>query len=641
MTDPRDAQALITRLEDFSRSNPAGYRFRVALVAALGYAYLFGVVMGLLVFVYVAMYVMIFFHQLNFLFLKVLWLPLVLAWLVIKSMWVTVPSPVGKELRRDEAPELFELITEIQTLLNGPNVHHVLMSDELNCAIVQVPKFGMFGWTRNYLVLGLPLMKAIGPGEFRAVLAHEFGHLSGKHGRFSGWIYRLRQSWIQILTRVRQERHYASFLFETFLDWYAPYFNAYSFVLARAQEYEADSYSVDLTGQSVAARALVQIELKGRVLGEDFWPSLYRQANDSAEPPVKPFEEMLKAAQAPIPELKAERVLRQLLKVKTGYDDTHPALAERLSGLGVNSQSLFSETTLPTLLSSADDEGSAAERYLIQVPKNIAESFDRLWRENLAQTWRQRHIQIGQTRKRLAELEQKLEQQPLTIDEQWERVQAIGAVKEPAATLPVVREILNQQPDHAGANWVLGSVLLEQHDGSGIQYLEKAMQIDSSATGAGCELVHDFYREEGNQEQAEAYRRRAEEYYDAVQRHHEQAMNLSAYDLFEPHGLGASEITELQSQLADIRGLATAYLVRKPVEGAPEPLYVFGVFASPVWVSGRSKKDIDALLNELGANLQFGKSAVFVSLDAKPFLKDPIAQIPDAQIYPLSPMERR
>jgi hypothetical protein len=67
VNDPHDAQALITRLEDLSRTDPGAYRFRVALVAMLGYAYLLGVVVGLLVFVHVAVYMMILLHQLNFL----------------------------------------------------------------------------------------------------------------------------------------------------------------------------------------------------------------------------------------------------------------------------------------------------------------------------------------------------------------------------------------------------------------------------------------------------------------------------------------------------------------------------------------------------------------------------------------------
>ena len=105
------------------------------------------------------------------------------------------------------------------------------------------------------MVVGLPLLRALTPDEFRAVLAHEFGHLSGKHGRFSGWIYRVRQTWIQILTQVHQDRSYASFLFEPFLNWYAPYLNAYSFVLARTQEREADAYAVDFAGKEFAAMA--------------------------------------------------------------------------------------------------------------------------------------------------------------------------------------------------------------------------------------------------------------------------------------------------------------------------------------------------------------------------------------------------
>ncbi|HSE19553.1 MAG TPA: M48 family metalloprotease [Pyrinomonadaceae bacterium] len=128
----------------------------------------------------------------------------------------------------------------VSTALSGPKIDRVMVSEDFNVSIVQIPMFGMFGWLHNYLVVGLPLLRAVSPAEFRSVLAHEVGHLSGKHGRFSGWIYHLRQSWIEILTRVREERSYASFLFEPFIKWYAPYLNAYSFVLVRAQERQAD-----------------------------------------------------------------------------------------------------------------------------------------------------------------------------------------------------------------------------------------------------------------------------------------------------------------------------------------------------------------------------------------------------------------
>ena len=40
-----------------------------------------------------------------------------------------------------------------------------------------------------------------------------------------------------------------SFLFMPFLNWFVPYFSAFSFPLARANEYEADAISVRLTSR--------------------------------------------------------------------------------------------------------------------------------------------------------------------------------------------------------------------------------------------------------------------------------------------------------------------------------------------------------------------------------------------------------
>src|SRR5947208_2584067 len=83
------------------------------------------------------------------------------------------------------------------------------------------------------LLLGLPLMKSLTPAQFEAVLAHEFGHLAGGHGRVSNWIYRLRLSWARLLSAL-EGRKAGSWLFLPFFNWYAPYFSAYSFPLARA-----------------------------------------------------------------------------------------------------------------------------------------------------------------------------------------------------------------------------------------------------------------------------------------------------------------------------------------------------------------------------------------------------------------------
>jgi Zn-dependent protease with chaperone function len=322
--------SLIRPLESFAAARPGLYRLRVGLLAALGYVYLLFVVLLLLGIVAVTL----FYVRFNWIAIKILWIPLALVGLVLRSLWITIPEPDGTRLTREQAPALFNLVSEVREALDGPKIHNVLISDEYNASIVQIPQFGMFGWLRNYLVVGLPLLRALNPAEFRSVLAHEVGHLSGKHGRFTGWIYRLRQSWIEVLTRVEQERHYASFLFEPFIKWYAPYLNAYSFVLARAQERQADEYAADLAGREVAAVSLVRLMAKERGLMENFWPNFFRQAKEQPKTPPDPFVQMLGGLDQPIGPTNTRKWFFEALRIPTGYEDTHPALADRLAAMG-------------------------------------------------------------------------------------------------------------------------------------------------------------------------------------------------------------------------------------------------------------------------------------------------------------------
>jgi hypothetical protein len=42
--------------------------------------------------------------------------------------------------------------------LKTASIHEVLVTPEFNASIAQVPRLGVFGWHRNYLRIGLPLM---------------------------------------------------------------------------------------------------------------------------------------------------------------------------------------------------------------------------------------------------------------------------------------------------------------------------------------------------------------------------------------------------------------------------------------------------------------------------------------------------
>lgn len=619
---------LIPSLEAFAAEKPESYKLRVALLAVLGYAYLLVVVVILLAIVAA----LLLYARLNWVVLKIVWIPLVIVGIVLRSLWITLPEPDGMELQREQAPVLFDLIHEVTTKLNGPKIHHVLVSSDFNASVVQIPQFGMFGWLNNYLVVGLPLLRAFTPAEFRAVLAHEVGHLSGKHGGFSGWIYRVRQSWVEVLTRVHYERHYASFLFEPFLNWYAPYLSAYSFVLARAQERHADEYAVELAGRDITAVMLARLDVKQRKLTEDFWPGFFRQAKEEPKAPRDPFEQMLSGAEQPIGPVKAQKWFFEALNVPTGYADTHPALCDRLAAIGYPKDSPEVAGLLDAVVKADEQKETAASYYLRDLPEDFVPRQNRLFREQLVQAWNQSHAQNNEAKKQLAKLEEDAKERALTIEEQWQRVMLLSQVQDNNAAIPLLKTILSEHPDHVGAHFALGAILLEQHNAEGVALLEKAMELSPASTGDASQVLSGFYFEQGNRELAETFRKRAVEHQEKEAKLREKTLELSVHDTFVPHEVKEAILKEIQAQLHKVRGLSEAFLFRKVVDS--EHVYVLAVLAGYSWQEGVSAKHLQPLFEDLVQITVLPSPLVFLSLDMEHGeLLPKIRAVPGAAIY--------
>jgi Zn-dependent protease with chaperone function len=117
---------------------------------------------------------------------------------LLRALWMRPEAPRGLAVTEKEAPRLFELIEKVRRKTGAPRPDRVLIDGELNAAVWQQPRLGLLGWHRNHLVLGLPLMMGLSTRQLGAVLAHEFGHLRGAHGKLGQWIYRTRRSWYML-----------------------------------------------------------------------------------------------------------------------------------------------------------------------------------------------------------------------------------------------------------------------------------------------------------------------------------------------------------------------------------------------------------------------------------------------------------
>src|SRR5262245_26078129 len=289
-------QRLIQRLERFAARSPRRYLCQVAGLAVLGIGFVAAALLTALAAV-VGMAAVILVSK-KFVLLKIAWIPLVFAYLVVKAWWVRIPPPEGRLLRRGEARALVAEIEHVRRTLGAQKIHRIITTSDFNAAIAQVPRLGLIGWPKNYLVVGLPLMASLTVEEFRAVLAHEFGHLSRHHARFGNWIYRIRQTWFRLLAILEQEGSFATKVFSRFFEWYTPYFNAYSFVLARANEYEADRASARVAGAAAVGSALVAVHVKAAYLDSQYWEKLWANVRDCPEPPAAAYSELLARCKA-------------------------------------------------------------------------------------------------------------------------------------------------------------------------------------------------------------------------------------------------------------------------------------------------------------------------------------------------------
>src|ERR1700749_1668279 len=109
----------VRRLEEFAGREPKKYALRVGLLAALGYAYVLGVLAGVAALLYLLVWLGVAEGRFNFAVIKFGWVLVALAWVVLRALWVKMPAPEGIRLTREQAPRLFELAVELASKLEA------------------------------------------------------------------------------------------------------------------------------------------------------------------------------------------------------------------------------------------------------------------------------------------------------------------------------------------------------------------------------------------------------------------------------------------------------------------------------------------------------------------------------------------
>ena len=435
----------------------------------------------------------------------------------------------------------------------------------------------------------------------------------------------MREAWGRLIDSQELTGQHFAGLYKGFVNWFFPYFTAYSFVLMREHEKDADRDAVLLTGSKALGEALILLETKGRLLDEVFWRSIHEENLVNETPSGKLFSRMLDSLSVYDPDRYA-KVLAQAMAVPTDFNDSHPSLAERLSLIGYAIDGEVSRVPEAT-------GENAAEHFLKKGCDLIIGEYDYDWDEQAEKQWRKRHEHFSDSQKRITELNTKTDE--LSRDELLELAQRQAERDGLAASLPILELINHRFPDDAVVLYNLGGVRLSLDNESGLHDLDRAAELDASYKYAVNDLAFNYLRSKGRIDEARTHASAIDEQNEIFEKARQERQSITTRDHFSPHDLSNEVVEIIPQKLAGLEEITTMYLVKKDVHYMPE--HPFHVLFLSTRRKGPLSNDLTAAeLIEIAAKRLNGYGIDYfeVLTGHLDVLQPEVDKIPGAKIWP-------
>lgn len=99
-------------------------------------------------------------------------------------------DPHRVEITREQEPKLFDYIESIAAEVGTDKPKKIFLTPDVNAAVFYNSSFfSLFVPVKKNLQIGLGLVNSLNKGEFKAVIAHEFGHFSQRSMKLGTYVY--------------------------------------------------------------------------------------------------------------------------------------------------------------------------------------------------------------------------------------------------------------------------------------------------------------------------------------------------------------------------------------------------------------------------------------------------------------------
>jgi len=229
--------------------------------------------------------------------------------------------------RLDEASQrkLFTMLRSVADATKQDMPAEVFLVSDVNAWVSN--RGGTMGFgSRRVMGLGLPLLQGLTVSEFKAVIAHEFGHYAAGDVGLGPWIYKTRAAIARVMSSLGD-------------SWVSAIFNAYgnlfmrlTLAISRQQEFLADALAARIVHPAIMASALRRTGGLSPAFAA-YWKSEVSPALEAGYlPPLATgFNQFLGSER--VTAAMTRSVNAEIEEDQSSPFDTHPPLKERLEAL--------------------------------------------------------------------------------------------------------------------------------------------------------------------------------------------------------------------------------------------------------------------------------------------------------------------
>jgi Zn-dependent protease with chaperone function len=608
----------VIEVEDVRR-----HRRAVLLFAALGYGYLFLLIVGL-----AGLTLWLATHGLP----QLVILPALTLLLVLLSLIVRIGPPDGYRITREEAPGLFKLIDDTSAALESRGPDEVIINADINAGVAELPRFAFFG-SRRWLILGLPLLHLLPEEELRAILAHEFAHLSRQHGRTSLLPIRLNITWENLATALQSSRSWRRFLFMPFLLWFRPRLLRRLQQLRRSHEFESDRLAARYAGAEALGRGLLRIAMVNEYARRVAMPGLFRKSIDSALPPTDAVGQISERLGGYSDYDDAIAVARMIMDDAALSQDSHPSFHDRVRAMNCSPVLSEPDSVLHTL--RLDPSHATAARALLDsaTVSRIETSLSQAWAAEYKDVWRYLHY-AG----RFAEDDGRTADED--FEAKWARAWWSKNCLPADAAIPVARAALSARPDSGSARVMLGRLLVEGFDDAareeGRGLLEDALRDNARYALQAVEVLRRYYRRSGQSAELGRLETREAQLAHEVLRTLRERRSIESNAALKGRRLTRPQLEHVREVLQKHPEIVTAYLVQKRTRFLRDtPVYFLAFTTKIPWrrsFGPRLQQIYDAIVEDIVLNL--GGDFILYPVEHRTAIETRLRTLPGAAIFP-------